>query len=191
MASRWVRSPDPARPGDPGESGQPRTVSRWLAIVFAGASLGLLPWIVVLYTTLPSRVEAANWRFIWVGFDLMLVLTMAGTAVQVLRRSTRSILVATAAGTLLICDAWFDVLTAATSAERWIAVLLAIFLELPLAGFCYWVAFTGQSLFAQARPHLIAAGFTVRGRTLVPPERPDWRASLDGPDRVDGRTSSA
>jgi hypothetical protein len=99
-------------------------------------------------------------------------------------------LVSTAAGTLLICDAWFDVLTAATSAERWIAVLLAIFLELPLAGFCYWVAYSAESLLTQATPHLVAAGFTVQGRRLVPPQGPDRLPDAADQDRAGDKASS-
>ena len=185
MADTRDRSPalDGPPPGADLEGADlPHPIPKWMAVLFTGVSLGLLPWIAVLYATLPSRVEAANWRFIWVGFDLMLVVTLGGTAVQVLRRSPRSMLVATAAGTLLVCDAWFDVLTASGTGETWVAVLIAIFLELPLAAVCYRVAFTLQSLFAQARPHLAAAGFTVQGSRLVPPTRPDWSASVAGPD---------
>ncbi len=37
-----------------------------------------------------------------------------------------------ATGVLLICDAWFDIMTAAP-ADRWVSLLTAAFGELPLA----------------------------------------------------------
>jgi hypothetical protein len=165
--------------------GLPRPLPRWVAVVFAGASLAILPWVVVLAVTLPSRVEAAHWRVIWVGFDLLLVLALGATAIRVVRRSPLTMVPATAAGTLLVCDAWFDTLTAATGGERLVAVLLALLLELPLAGFCCWVAFTVESLFAQARPHLAAAGFTVQGRRLIPPDSPPEIPMTRAPERPD------
>jgi hypothetical protein len=175
MPNRPVGAAGPAgsvtHPAPAGDGLPRQLLPRWAVVVFAGASVAIVPWVVVLAATLPSRVEAAHWRVIWVGFDLALVATLGGTAVRLVRRSARTLLVATAAGTLLVCDAWFDVLTADGTGERLVAVALAVLLELPLAGFCFWVAFTVESLFEQARPHLAAAGFTVEGRRLVPPER--------------------
>jgi hypothetical protein len=41
---------------------------------------------------------------------------------------------------MLVCDAWFDILTSA-SGERLGAVLEAVFAELPLAAICWFIVF--------------------------------------------------
>ena len=66
------------------------------------------------------------------GFDVLLLLFMAVTAVLGLLRRQLLVLTAFTTGVLLICDAWFDVMTAAP-ADRWPSVLTAVLGELPLA----------------------------------------------------------
>jgi len=48
---------------------------------------------------------------------------------------------ASIAGTLLVCDAWFDVVTAEPGGELAWALVFALLAELPLAALCFWVAF--------------------------------------------------
>ncbi|MDX6523128.1 MAG: hypothetical protein QOI17_641 [Gaiellales bacterium] len=58
---------------------------------------------------------------------------------------------ATAAATLLVVDAWFDVLTSSTRAELFIAIVEAALVEIPLAAFCLFVARSAeQTLVASA-----------------------------------------
>jgi len=101
-------------------------------VLMAGAIVGLVPWIVYLSITLPDRYIANNWIATWVGFDTLLLLFMASTAVLGLLRRQLLILAAFTTGVLLVCDAWFDVMTAAP-ADRWLSVLTATLGELPLA----------------------------------------------------------
>jgi hypothetical protein len=46
---------------------------------------------------------------------------------------------ATATGVLLVVDAWFDVLTARSGKPALEALLLAIFVELPLSALSFWI----------------------------------------------------
>ena len=101
-------------------------------VLMAGAIVGLIPWIVYLSITLPDRYIANNWIATWVGFDILLLLFMASTAVLGLLRRQLLILTGFTTGVLLVCDAWFDVMTAAP-ADRWLSVLTATLGELPLA----------------------------------------------------------
>jgi len=101
-------------------------------VLMAGAIVGLVPWIVYLSITLPDRYIANNWIATWDGFDTLLLLFMASTAVLGLLRRQLLILAAFTTGVLLVCDAWFDVMTAAP-ADRWLSVLTATLGELPLA----------------------------------------------------------
>jgi hypothetical protein len=81
---------------------------------------------------LPDKYIAHNWPATWVGFDVLLLLFMAVTAVLGLLRRQLLVLTAFTTGVLLICDAWFDVMTAAPM-DRWPSVLGALLGELPLA----------------------------------------------------------
>ena len=94
----------------------------------------LVPWVVYLAVTLPDDYQAQNWSTTWVGFDVGLVVLMSTTVVLGLLKRVAIILSACATGVLLVCDAWFDVMTS-TAADRPAAVASALLLELPLAGF--------------------------------------------------------
>ena len=66
-----------------------------------------------------------------------------------MRRQDLVRMLAAISGTLLVCDAWFDVLTSSPGSDLEIAILLAVFGELPLAVVCFLLA-TG--------PDRVAAG---------------------------------
>jgi hypothetical protein len=101
-------------------------------VLMVGAIIGLIPWIVYLAITLPDKYIAHNWPATWVGFDILILMFMAVTAVLGLLRRQLLVLTAFTTGILLVCDAWFDVMTAAP-ADRWLSVFTAVLGELPLA----------------------------------------------------------
>ncbi|ETZ96653.1 hypothetical protein I545_6908, partial [Mycobacterium kansasii 662] len=81
--------------------------------------------------TLPANYVANNWRPPgW--FRRPAGRFMTATAVLGYLRRQLLLLTAFTTGVLLICDAWFDLMTAGPD-ERWWSVLTAIFLELPVA----------------------------------------------------------
>jgi hypothetical protein len=47
-------------------------------------------------------------------------------------------------GTMLLCDAWFDVITSGSGGEQLEAVLEACFAELPLAALCAFIVFDAE-----------------------------------------------
>ena len=53
---------------------------RRFVIVLTVASVGLVPWIVLLALTLPHRYLAGHWTLTWVGFDIFLLSGLALTA---------------------------------------------------------------------------------------------------------------
>lgn len=108
--------------------------------IYVAAALLLLPWSVLLATRLPQRHLAAHWNIAWAGFDIALAGTLLAVAVTAWRRSLWLEGAATAAAALLGCDAWFDLLTAGTLRELIVAAAEAVFVELPLALLCLWVA---------------------------------------------------
>jgi hypothetical protein len=145
-------------------------VPPWIAPAFALCALVLLPWATFLVFTLPPNYTANHWRVAWGGFDLGLGTAMVATAIAVARRSPFAEVAAAVTGTLLLCDAWFDVLTASTTSEFVQAGLEALLIELPLAALCFWMATNLAHAVEVARPFLQAAGFRVERNRLLPPE---------------------
>jgi hypothetical protein len=113
---------------------------RRLAWLYLAAAVVLLPWIVYLALSLPRRSLDVHYRAAWVGFDLLLVVSLARTAYMAFRVDARVQLSATAAATLLIVDAWFDITTSHGHAAVAQAIVLAVVAELPVAVFCLYVA---------------------------------------------------
>ena len=141
----------------------------WIAPAFLLFGIVLIPWTAVLFLTLPRHYGADHWRLAWGGFDLALGIALAATAILVYRRSASGEIAAAVTGTLLVCDAWFDVLTSHGTGNVVQAVAEAVFIELPLAALCFWIARNIARAVDAAAPFLRAAGFTVREHRLVPP----------------------
>ena len=83
----------------------------WIAPAFLLCAIVLLVWTAFLFFALPRHYVANHWQLAWSGFDVGLGLALAATAVAVARRSPLAEVTAAITGTLLVCDAWFDVLT--------------------------------------------------------------------------------
>ncbi|MGZ4525441.1 MAG: hypothetical protein ACXVX7_03085 [Mycobacterium sp.] len=102
--------------------------------LMAGGSAVMIPWLGYLSTTLPENYVAHNWTLTWVGFDVLLMVFMVATAVLGYLRRQVLIPAAFTTGVLLICDAWFDLMTAGPRDVR-LSVATALLIELPLAAF--------------------------------------------------------
>ena len=122
------------------EGWDPVRVPRWAAPLFALAAVVLVPWVVLLVRFLPSDERAANWDVAWGGFDSVLALALLAAAITAWRRSPWLPAAAAAAAALLVVDAWFDILTSPTTADRVTAVAEAALVELPLAVLCLLAA---------------------------------------------------
>jgi len=102
--------------------------------------LVLVPWTLVLAYSLPSRHTSQHWDIAWVGFDIALAASLAATGWGIARRAVWVQSAAAVAATLLFTDAWFDNVLASGYDEHVEAALEAIFVEIPLALFCVWLA---------------------------------------------------
>jgi hypothetical protein len=144
-------------------------MNREIAAAIGLVVLGLTGWIAYLAVTLPERYVARQWNLVWVGFDVVLtaVLAYAGWAAWFRRR----IMVVTAlvAGTLLICDAWFDVLTSIGNRDWWLTVVTAVGGEIPAALFFFWIA---RRILVQ----VVATVHQLAGAAGAPPRLRDARA---------------
>ncbi|MEU2774222.1 hypothetical protein ABZ646_15080 [Streptomyces sp. NPDC007162] len=112
-----------------------RRQRRHVLELLAVCAVGLVPWTLLLAVTLPSGYTVRQWRTTWVGFDVLLVLAMASTAVLGWRRHRAVVVTAVTTGALLACDAWFDVSLALGTPDVWQSAALAVCVELPLAAF--------------------------------------------------------
>jgi hypothetical protein len=106
---------------------------RVMLLVMTGAAVGLVPWIGVLSSTLPSRHDSDQWRLAWTGFDSALVLAFAATAWAGWRNRQVVITALVVLGTLLLCDAWFDVTLSWGTSEQTASILTALIAEVPFA----------------------------------------------------------
>jgi len=117
---------------------------RWVTPLLTVCALALLPWTVWLTFTLPSRHVTDDYDVAWVGFDIALVAAFAGTSWAAIKASKWLVPLAAATGAMLVCDAWFDVVTSAGGSERLGALLEAVFVELPLAAACAFIVFDAE-----------------------------------------------
>jgi hypothetical protein len=140
----------------PGQAESIPPIPRWVAPLFAVLGIGLVPWTVWIAYELPQRHLARHWDVAWGGFDAAMAGLLLATAFAAVRRSPWIQSTATAAATMLACDAWFDMATASRGSEEAMAIATAILIELPLAVLCLWVARnverTHELLRRRARP---------------------------------------
>lgn len=165
----------------------------WIGVPFALFSLILIPWTVYLAGSLPSEQVSTHYDAAWAGFDVMLALALAATACFALRRPSYLPTAAGATATLLVVDAWFDVLTT-PGVQRIESILLAVFVELPLAAFCVWLSWHTQQLEERRIAMLLrgrgarrglgrrslgrrARSLASRGRGVTRPPRSCWPSS--------------
>lgn len=109
------------------------TVRRWFPRFLAACCVLLVPWIVTLAVHLPRQYVAGQWRLTWLGFDLVLLGTLAWSAWTIWRQRPIAIAATVAAATLLLCDAWFDVTTARSGMDLAVSASTSLLIELPLA----------------------------------------------------------
>ncbi|WP_221320551.1 hypothetical protein [Actinoplanes sp. L3-i22] len=160
---------------------QRRPAPRWVAPLFAVLGAATIPWTIYLSLTLPQRMHTHNYRTAWVGFDVLLVLGLLATAYTAWRGQPRVGLLAGATATLLVVDAWFDIMLSSRS-EMLTAVLSAAFIELPLAVLCGWIALHVERLVERRLRRLARTAARLRaetaGRTAGEPSRPHGEVGL-------------
>jgi hypothetical protein len=121
---------------------------RWVVLLLGLAAVLLVPWTLYLTFTLPSRHVTLHYDLGWVGFDIALAVSFAATAWAAFRGSQWLVPLAAVTGTMLVCDAWFDVVTSHPGGEMWEAVAEAAFAELPLAAVCAFIVYDAETFLA-------------------------------------------
>ena len=82
---------------------------------------------------------------------------LVATGIGLLRRKLWVQSTATAAATMLVCDAWFDVLSSQPGRERLIAVVVALLVELPSAVACLLIARHVEEVVERAQRYALVA----------------------------------
>jgi hypothetical protein len=118
---------------------------RWAGPAFVLCSVVLIPWTIYLGYSLPSRQLSPHYNVAWAGLDVLELVVLGATGFFALRRSRYLALTAAAAATLLVVDAWFDVMTSPRN-QIIEACVLALLVELPLAGVCAWLSYHTEHL---------------------------------------------
>jgi hypothetical protein len=124
------------------------------------AAIFLIPWTILLAVTLPKNYQTGHWSAAWVGFDVALIVFLAIAAWSAWRRRHVLVFAAIITATLLITDAWFDILTASRS-DVWVSIATGLLGNLPLAVLFIVVAYR----LVQASAH--------NARRLAGSETPD------------------
>jgi hypothetical protein len=125
-----------------------QTLRSLVMVVFTLIGLALLPWSLFLLQSLNPHHETRRWDLAWSGFDSALALSFLLTAFAAWRRSPWVGACAAATGTLLVTDAWFDIVLESHADELRQSILLAVFAELPLAALCFWIAYRTERFLA-------------------------------------------
>src|ERR1700678_659676 len=98
-----------------------------------GVCLALAAWIGILAVTLPLTYKIDHWRVVWVGLDAGELVGFAATMWASWKQRQVIILCMVFTGTLLICDAWFDIVLDAGTPNITTSILAAVLAEIPLA----------------------------------------------------------
>jgi hypothetical protein len=123
-------------------------LSGWMTVLLAVVAVSLVPWILYLTFTLPSRHVTLHYDVAWVGFDVALTASFAATAWAAFRGTQWLVPLAAVTATMLCCDAWFDVVTSQGGSELWEAIAEAALAELPLAAVCAFIVYDAETFLA-------------------------------------------
>ena len=147
---------------------------KWDAVLvfIVGSCIALAAWIGILAVTLPTYYHTGAWRGAWVGFDIGLLAAFAATGWAAWRRRQLLIVCLVVLATLLVCDAWFDVVLDVDSSSFLASLLSALLVELPLAVL---------AIFMARRLLRLTIGQIMRYEGIRGPMPPLWQIPLLGP----------
>jgi hypothetical protein len=176
--------------GDDAPTHPSRFASRcWIVRFLALCCIALVPWTIGLAVTLPRSYLVGNWPLAWTGFDLILLGCLTTTAWALWKQRQVAVPASLITSALLLCDAWFDIITAHSGRCLMVSVATAVFGEVPIA-----------ILLGAISIRLQRAGVRVARGAGRPAAAPLWRTSLitsaevpDGPpgeERTAARSSA-
>lgn len=105
----------------------------WTAALYGLLVAITIPWTVYIGLTLPTKHVSQHWDVAWVGLDVAIAIFLILNAIFSYLESKWLVMSATATSTLLIVDAWFDIITARHGRPFDTSLATALFVEIPLA----------------------------------------------------------
>jgi hypothetical protein len=138
-------------------------------LVMTTCCVALAGWIAILILTLPGRYTSSDWRGVWVGLDIAELLGFAATAWAAWHERQVVIFFMIITGTLLLCDAWFDLALNYGSSGFTASILSAVLAEVPLA----FLMFAGARRLVRVSVQTIMQLSGISG-----PAPPLWRVPL-------------
>jgi hypothetical protein len=157
------------------ESGPaPGTGWKWdlLLVLIVAACIILAAWTGFLAVSLPRFYRTGSWRGAWVGFDIALLFAFAAAGWTAWRRRQLLVICLAVLATLLICDAWFDVVLDVRTRGFVESVASALVVELPVAVIAIIMA---------RRLLRLTIGQVLRYEGITGPVPPLWQIPLIGP----------
>lgn len=109
-----------------------RIISR-IAVIYPLFAMVLLPWTLYLSQSLPDRHISIHWDVSWIGLNIALIIAFLATGYLSYLQSRWVAISASILGSILVLDAWFDILSQHNPNELRTAILMAVFVELPVA----------------------------------------------------------
>lgn len=154
---------------------KPGTSWKWdlLLVLIVGACIVLAAWIGYLAVSLPAFYRASSWRGVWVGFDVAELVVFAITGWAAWRRRQILIICLIVLATLLLCDAWFDVVLDTGTAGFISSLLSALLIEVPVAVIAVLVA---------RRLLRITVGQVIKYEGGAGPVPSLWKVPIFGPE---------
>lgn len=114
--------------------------------------ISLILWLGYLSVMLAVGGTARNWQLAWIGLDAAEVTALLSTTWAAWRARQLLIPAALITGTLLLVDAWFDVVLSWGTDQERLSVLTAVLIEIPLAAL-FWIVAIRLGRFAIQELH--------------------------------------
>jgi len=108
-------------------------IPRHISFMYTLFALLLVPWTIYLAKTLPNRHIQRHWDITWVGLDIVIMVLLLLTGFFASIKSRLVIIALCVTASFLLVDAWFDITSSRPGEELLQAILLAIFIEVPLS----------------------------------------------------------
>ncbi len=106
---------------------------RFALLFTMGCCIFLAGWIAILILTLPGHYTSDDWQTVWVGLDLAELAGFAAIGWAAWHQRQIVVFLMITTGTLLVCDAWFDITLDFGSRGFTTSIVAAVLVELPLA----------------------------------------------------------
>jgi hypothetical protein len=116
----------------------PWQVPPWMGLACFVATVLVIPFFFASLHLASEVVRLHRMRLAWIGFDVFELSGLVATGLAIFKHSPRLALAAGVTGSLLFCDAWFNIIS--TDGLRLVVALLMGLVEIPLGLYSIWIA---------------------------------------------------